>query len=227
MRCYNRAICLSNVKKVYKKDKIINVVLKGINMTVKQGEMLCIMGVSGSGKSTLLNIIAGLTPLTEGIYYYQNNRLDIDNYYVMEKFRHDKIGVILQRFALIEDLSVYENIALPLKYQKISSKEIKRRVLDVMGELGLTDKKNYYPEELSGGQQQRVAIAWALIKQPEIVIADEPTGALDEDNTKKVINIMKKMNQRGITLIIATHDKNISDICDRTLFLKDGIVEEI
>lgn len=93
MRCYNRAICLSNVKKVYKKDKIINVVLKGINMTVKQGEMLCIMGVSGSGKSTLLNIIAGLTPLTEGIYYYQNNRLDIDNYYVMEKFRHDKIGV--------------------------------------------------------------------------------------------------------------------------------------
>ena len=116
---------------------------------------------------------------------------------------------------------------MPLKYQKISSKEIKRRVLDVMGELGLTDKKNYYPEELSGGQQQRVAIARALIKQPEIVIADEPTGALDEDNTKKVINIMKKMNQRGITLIIATHDKNISDICDRTLFLKDRIVEEI
>ncbi|MFW5650890.1 MAG: ABC transporter ATP-binding protein [Acetivibrio ethanolgignens] len=147
-------------------------------------------------------------------------------YYVMEKFRHDKIGVILQSFALIEDLSVYENIALPLKYQKISSKEIKRRVLDVMGEFGLTDKKNYYPEELSGGQQQRVAIARALIQQPEIVIADEPTGALDEDNTKKIINILKKMNQRGITLIIATHDKNISDICDGTLFLKDGILEE-
>lgn len=119
----------------------------------------------------------------------------------------------------IEDLSVYENIAFPLKYQKISSKEIKRRVLDVMGELGLTDKKNYYPEELSGGQQQRVAIARTLIKQAEIVIADEPTGLW--------MKYYEKMNQRGITLIIATHDKNISDICDRTLFLKDGIVEEI
>ncbi len=222
----NEAICLLDIKKYYKKNKITTNVLKGINLSINQGEMICIMGVSGSGKSTLLNIIAGLLPATSGEYYYDHNKLNINNYHMMEIFRHDKVGVILQKFALIEDLSVYENIALPLKYQKIPSKKIRQKVHSIMKELDLDQKEDYYPDELSGGQQQRVSIARALIKQPELVIADEPTGSLDEENTQKIMAIFQKLNQQGITIIIATHDTNIASLCHRTLFLKNGLIEE-
>lgn len=222
----NEAICLINIKKYYEKNKITTNVLKGINLTINQGEMICIMGVSGSGKSTLLNIIAGLLPATSGEYYYCHNKLNISDYHMMEKFRHDKVGIILQKFALIEDLSVYENIALPLKYQKVPSKNIHPKVHNIMKELDLDQKEDYYPDELSGGQQQRVAIARALIKQPEVVIADEPTGSLDEDNTQKIMAIFQKLNQQGITIIIATHDTTIASLCHRTLFLKNGLIEE-
>lgn len=195
-------------------------------MSIYRGDMICIVGVSGSGKSTLLNIIAGLLPLTKGEYYYNDKRLNTNNYYDMEKFRHDKIGMILQRFALIEDLSVYENIALPLKYQKHFSLEDKERIYKIIEMFDLSGKEKYYPEELSGGQQQRVAIARALIKQSEIIVADEPTGSLDEYNTGKVIDILKKVNQNGISVIIASHDNEIAAICDKTFTLKNGVLEE-
>lgn len=219
-------IRLINVKKSFKNNNITTEVLKGVNMSIYRGDMICIVGVSGSGKSTLLNIIAGLLPLTKGEYYYNDKRLNTNNYYDMEKFRHDKIGMILQRFALIEDLSVYENIALPLKYQKHFSLEDKERIYKIIEMFDLSGKEKYYPEELSGGQQQRVAIARALIKQSEIIVADEPTGSLDEYNTGKVIDILKKVNQNGISVIIASHDNEIAAICDKTFTLKNGVLEE-
>lgn len=228
MKCYGgiRMISLVDVRKTFKKNKIKTEVLKGINMTIHQEEMVCIMGVSGSGKSTLLNIIAGLLPLTSGEYYYRSKNLNVNNYYDMEKFRNDKIGVILQRFALIEDLSVFENIALPLKYQKQFSTKAQEKVYELIDKFNLIGKENYFPDELSGGQQQRVAIARALIKHPELIIADEPTGSLDENNTKKVLDIFKELNQQGITIIIASHDDNIASLCNRTFILKNGIVAE-
>ncbi|OUP51348.1 ABC transporter ATP-binding protein [Lachnoclostridium sp. An181] len=220
-------ISLIDVKKTYTKNQMSTDVLKGINLTINQGDIVCIMGVSGSGKSTLLNIISGLLPLTSGEYYYKDKKLNTNNYNEMEQFRHNNIGIILQEFALIEDFSVYENIALPLRYQKNSSKFINNRTSTMIKKLGLEGKENYYPDELSGGQQQRVAIARALTKEPELIIADEPTGCLDEHNTHILLDIFKELNQQGITIIIATHDKVLSSICNKIFYLKNGLIKEV
>lgn len=218
---------LVDVEKTFNKKSINVDVLKGINLTVKRGDMVCIMGVSGTGKTTLLNIISGLLPMTKGKYYYDNVLLDTNSYKEMEKFRHEKVGIILQEFGLIKDLSVYENIVLPLKYRKCQLDEEKEKIEKIVELLNLKGKEENYPEELSGGQQQCVAIARALAKQVELIVADEPTGSLDEYHTSNVMNIFKQINQNKITIIIATHDYNIASMCNKKYVIRKGILEEI
>ena len=220
----NSIIVMSNVKKSFgKKNAVVNA-LRGVSLSVEQGEMLAIMGKSGSGKSTLLNIIGGLLTMDEGEYLYNGDRVKKANSNDMLRIRRNEMGFVVQHFALVEDISVYKNVELPLKYQGYSSKERKRMVVKVLEELGIEDKIKSYPQELSGGQRQRVAIARALVKKPNIILADEPTGALDEATGEAVFDIFRQMNDKGITIIVVTHDIGIAKKCDRIIRLKDGLV---
>ena len=153
--------------------------LRGVNLSVSKGEMVAVMGKSGSGKSTLLNIMGGMMSFDSGKYIYDNEVLDYRNQKKIVNLRRNDIGVIVQYFALVDDLNVYNNVALPLKFNGYSGKKAKKMVMEVLDELGVADKMKAYPNELSGGQKQRVAIARAIVKQPKLILADEPTGALD------------------------------------------------
>ena len=184
--------------------------LRDISLKIVEGEIVAIIGKSGSGKSTLLNIIGSLMRSDGGEYYYKNNKMDFSKERVATEFRKNKIGFIVQYFGLIDDKNVYQNVALPLKYQKRKKSKIKA-----------------YPNQLSGGQKQRVAIARAVVKESEIILADEPTGALDEENGRNVMKVLKELNESGKTVIIVTHDNNIAGQCNRIIEIRDGeIVDE-
>lgn len=198
--------------------------LNGVSLTIKEGEMLAIMGKSGSGKSTLLNILGCLMKMDSGEYWYRGQKQDLALPRRMADFRRDELGFIVQYFALIEDINIYKNVALPLKYQKRKRAEIKERVYDVLGKLEIADKAKAYPDELSGGQQQRAAIARAIVKEPEIILADEPTGALDEQTGNTIMDILSAMNRQGKTIVIVTHDSKVAECCSRVIELRDGRV---
>lgn len=198
--------------------------LNGVSLAIKEGEMLAIMGKSGSGKSTLLNILGCLMKMDSGEYWYRGQKQDLTSPHRMAEFRRDELGFIVQYFALIEDINIYKNVALPLKYQKKKRTEIKERVNDVLGKLGIADKAKAYPDELSGGQQQRAAIARAIVKEPEIILADEPTGALDEQTGNTIMDILSAMNKQGKTIVIVTHDSKVAGCCSRVIELRDGRV---
>ncbi len=213
---------LNNIHKTFGKGNTTVHALKGTNLNVAENEMLAIMGKSGSGKSTLLNILGGLCAYDKGSYTFNGKALDFSKQKNLLEFRRNMVGIVLQSFALLDDINVYENIALPLKYRKLSKKEINRQVDEVLAMLEIEDKKKAYPNQLSGGQQQRVAIARAMIKKPEILLADEPTGSLDEETEKDVLEIFERIHESGKIIIIATHDKTVADCCDRTVVLKNG-----
>ncbi len=204
-----------------KKDVRVHA-LQGASVAVEEGEMVAVMGKSGSGKSTLLNILGGLTKMEEGEYLYRGKRLNLENGRELIRHRRYEIGFIVQYFALIEDITVFDNVALPLRYQRIPKREIRERVMSALKELGIEEKEKAYPNELSGGQQQRVAIARAVVKRPSLILADEPTGALDEGTEAEVLSIFKKLNDSGIAMVIVTHDSKVADACKRTILLKDG-----
>lgn len=188
--------------------------------------MVAVMGKSGSGKSTLLNILGGMISFDRGEYIYDGKTVNFKSQRELGRFRRNEIGFVVQYFALVEDLNVFQNVALPLKYQGLPSKKIRAKVMDTLQELGISDKAKYYPSELSGGQQQRTAIARAIVKQPRVILADEPTGALDETTGEEVQGIFRELNSKGKTIIIVTHDARVAGICERRIFLRDGMVQE-
>lgn len=200
-------------------------VLKGIDLTINKGEMISIMGSSGSGKSTLLNILGILDNYDNGNYYFDNQLLKSLTEKEAALYRNKYIGFVFQAFNLIEYKNALENVALPLYYQKIKEKERNKLALDYLEQLGLREWWHHKPFELSGGQKQRVAIARALITNPKLILADEPTGALDSKNSKDILNILREINKiKGITMIIVTHDDEIAKLTDRRVQMKDGII---
>lgn len=198
--------------------------LKDVSLSINKGELVAIIGVSGSGKSTLLNIIGCIDEPTSGQCYI--NGKDIKGYSEKElaDCRNRNIGFVLQYFGLISSYTVYENVELPLIYNK--GKKKKEVVLEMLNKLNIADKKDKLPCELSGGQNQRVAIARALVNNPNIILADEPTGALDKETAKHVMEILINLNREGKTVIIVTHDEVISSKCNRTIRIEDGIIKE-
>lgn len=215
-------INLINIKKFYGKNDSEFCALNGISMTIKKGDMIAIMGTSGSGKSTLLNIIGCLDKSTDGEYILNGKSINDYNNKELALLRNKTFGFVVQYFALIEDYSVYENVVIPLEYTKIRKDEKRKKVSQYLKLLGVENKIDKLPKELSGGQSQRVAIARALINNPEIILADEPTGALDNKTSQEIMSILKTLNENGKTILIVTHDESIANQCNRILKIEDG-----
>jgi putative ABC transport system ATP-binding protein len=218
-------IKIENVHKYYSTALQPLHVLKGVNLMVERGEMISIMGSSGSGKSTLLNILGILDQYDEGNYYFDNHLLKNLTEREAAIYRNKFLGFVFQSFNLIEYKNALENVALPLYYQKIGEKERNKAAMSYLEQLGLKEWWHHKPSELSGGQNQRVAIARALITGPKLILADEPTGALDSQNSQDILSLLKTINrEKRITMIIVTHEREIAELTDRTIVIKDGII---
>lgn len=217
---------LKNVRKSFGKKEAQVEALRGVSLTVQEGEMAAVMGKSGSGKSTLLNILGGMMSMDSGTYSYLGQPVDFRSQKELTRFRRDEVGFVVQYFALAEDLNIFQNVALPLKYQGRPRKIIREMVMATLEDLGIADKAKAYPYELSGGQQQRAAIARAIVKDPRIILADEPTGALDEATGEEVQEIFHQLNEKGKTILIVTHDAKVAGHCQRIIHMKDGLIED-
>jgi putative ABC transport system ATP-binding protein len=219
-------IQLRNIHKSYQMGSNSLHVLKGIDLEIKTGEMVSIMGSSGSGKSTLLNILGILDNYDEGDYYLDKKLIRSLSETKSALLRNEYIGFVFQSFNLISFKNAMENVALPLYYKNITRKKRNRIALDYLDKVGLLDWAEHMPNELSGGQKQRVAIARALIANPKVILADEPTGALDSQTSFEVMEIIRNINKEGITTIIVTHEEDISRMTQRVIRLRDGLIED-
>jgi putative ABC transport system ATP-binding protein len=219
-------IRLKNINKTYYNGAPLHV-LKGIDMEINKGEFVSIMGASGSGKSTLLNILGILDNYDTGEYCLNDVLIKNLSETRAAYFRNKLIGFIFQSFNLISFKNAMENVALPLYYQKMGRKTRNKLALEYLDKLGLKEWAHHMPNELSGGQKQRVAIARALISKPQIILADEPTGALDSKTSAEVLEVLKKVNKTGMTMIIVTHESGVANQTNKIIRLKDGVIEKI
>ena len=219
-------IKLKNLHKSYRMGSSSLHVLKGINLNIQDGELVAIMGSSGSGKSTLLNILGMLDTADKGDYILDSFKIENLNETKAAKYRNKFLGFIFQSFNLINYKTALENISLPLYYQGISRKERQQIALDYLDRVGLKDWATHLPSELSGGQKQRVAIARAMASKPKVLLADEPTGALDTKTSCDVMDLIQKINEEGKTILVVTHELEIAKMCKRIVKLKDGVIVE-
>jgi len=216
-------IKLESVEKVYRTEKIETLALGNVNLEVEKGEFISVMGPSGSGKSTLLNVIGLLDAPTEGAVSLNGRRIDSYADRFLARIRNEEIGFIFQTFHLISDLSVVDNVEIPLLYRRgISGKERRKMALEGLERVGLSSRVHHFPSQLSGGQQQRVAIARAVVGKPKILLADEPTGNLDSRMGDEIMGILDDLNGEGTTVVMVTHDSRLAERTARTVRLFDG-----
>ncbi|MDR0983458.1 MAG: ABC transporter ATP-binding protein [Ruminococcus sp.] len=215
---------LINIKNVYKsytvkKSKLS--VLENINLEVENGDFLALLGDSGCGKSTFLRILGCLESYDKGEYVFDKQNINSLNPAQIAKIRNKSIGFVFQNFGLIPEMTAFENIEIPLGYAGVKKSDRVQRVHELLEQFGLPDKADAFPNQLSGGQQQRIAVARAIANNPRVLLADEPTGNLDKDNSVKIINIFKNLNEKGITVIMVTHDLKIAEYAKKSLYIKD------
>lgn len=219
-------IRLENIKRVFRTKDIVTTALNGVNIEINDGEFVAIMGPSGCGKSTLLNILGLIDSPTEGRYMLQD--FDVANLSEDERTvtRKGQIGFVFQAFNLIDELNVYENVELPLLYLNLSWKERRERVEKVLSQLKMSHRAKHFPNQLSGGQQQRVAVARAVVANPAIILADEPTGNLDSKNSLEVMELLRELNDEGTTIVMVTHSQHDATFAHRIINLYDGQIVE-
>ena len=213
-----------NLTKIFRTDEVETTALNNVTFEVKEGEFVAVMGPSGCGKSTLLNILGLLDNPTDGRYFFQGTDVSSFSERQRAKMRKNNIGFVFQNFNLIDELNVYENVELPLIYLGMPSSERKERVNGVLEQMQIAHRKKHFPLQLSGGQQQRVAVARAVVANPKLILADEPTGNLDSAHGEEVMNLLEKLNQEGTTLIIVTHSQRDAEYSQRIVRLFDGEV---
>ncbi|GAA0365908.1 ABC transporter ATP-binding protein [Bacillus horti] len=217
-------ISLKNIKKKYRGQGVETLALDGVNLDIEKSEFLCIRGRSGCGKTTLLNILGCMDQFDSGEYIFEG--VDVTSMKAREvaNFRNTRLGFVFQSFHLIDDLKAWENVEVPLGYAGVRASDRKRKALDLLDMVGLSNRIHHYPSQLSGGQQQRVAIARALANAPSLILADEPTGNLDSTNGKEIMELLTLLNQNGTTIVMVTHDQVVADFAKRSIELEDGKV---
>lgn len=218
---------LRNIFKDYSQENLVVSVLKDISLTISEGEYVAIMGPSGSGKSTLMNIIGCLDKATSGVYELDGvdiSKLDDEH---LSEIRLNSIGFVFQNFQLLPRQSALDNVALPLIYAGVKKEERKKRALEALKKVGLEDRADFKPNQLSGGQKQRVAIARAIVNHPKILLADEPTGALDSKSGKSIMELFKTLNDEGVTVVMITHDQNVANHAKRGFHIIDGEISSM
>jgi len=215
---------LKNISKTYHGKYMDVLVLKNISLNVKQGDFMMIIGKSGCGKSTLLNILGCMDFANEGTYEFMQKDIDELSDKQLAFFRNQNIGFVFQSFNLINEISVCENIELPMGLAGIKAKERKKRATELLRLVGLEEKEKSMPLELSGGQQQRIAIARALANEPSVLLCDEPTGNLDEENGKMIMKLLEDLNKKGVTIIMVTHDMTLANYANKIIEIKNGVI---
>ena len=219
-------LSLDNIYKNYGKEPLIVPVLKNVSLHIGNGEYVAIMGPSGSGKTTLMNIIGCLDHMSKGTYFFEQDDISKMDENALSDLRLHKIGFVFQNFNLLASETALENVALPLIYAGIKKEERLKRAAEALEKVGLEERMQFKPSQLSGGQKQRVAIARAIINHPKVLLADEPTGALDQASGKQVMELFKRLNDEGTTIIMITHDKNVASNAKRILHIIDGEIIE-
>ncbi len=217
-------IKITNLQKFYRTEEVETVALNDLNIHVQEGEFVAVMGPSGCGKSTLLNIIGLLDDLDEGSYVFNNVEVAKFNERKRSDLRKHNIGFVFQSFNLIDELTVFENVELPLIYTNVPAAERKKRVEEVLEKVQIMHRRNHFPQQLSGGQQQRVAVARAVVNNPKLILADEPTGNLDSSNGNEVMNLLTELNEAGTTIVMVTHSEHDAKFSDRVIRMLDGKV---